>query len=38
MDPASAAGLAIGVASLAFEVFDRSVKRELRLSATWRYL
>ncbi|KAK3669531.1 hypothetical protein LTR78_010585 [Recurvomyces mirabilis] len=26
MDPASAAGLAIGVASLAFEVFDRSIK------------
>jgi hypothetical protein len=26
MDPASAAGLGIGVASLAFDAFDRSVK------------
>lgn len=26
MDPASAAGLGVGVASLAFDAFDRSVK------------
>ena len=28
MDPASVGGLAMGVASLALDVFDRSVKRE----------
>lgn len=42
MGPASAAGLGIGVASLAFDAFDRSVKgqqpaiqaREIYLTAT----
>ena len=28
MDPAGAAGLALGVVTLAFDVFDRSVRRE----------
>lgn len=29
MDPVTAAGLAVGIVSLAFDVFDGSVKREL---------
>ncbi|KAF4957170.1 hypothetical protein FSARC_11379 [Fusarium sarcochroum] len=29
MDPASASGLAVGITSLAFDVFDNSVKREV---------
>lgn len=28
MDPVSASGLAVGEASLAFDVFDRSIKRK----------
>ena len=31
MDPATASGLAIGVVSLAFDLFDNSVKREFDL-------
>jgi hypothetical protein len=35
MDPASAAGLAVGVTSLVFDVFDNSVKRQFVFFIQW---